>query len=230
MSKPKRPQRATESEAESPVPAEVLDLPGPLAVPLTAQEKRAHLKRRDQLLKLHNTAARLSAQERSHAHSAICAREYQAELERLLELRSLKPRDRGGVLKPELERRIKLTAHNLADSLFEQGEIDAAYNVVATHDRKHPKLKHYISTQEAIDRPDDEHCDCPPESKCVERRIFVPARGRFVEILKCACGHRNATEQLPAEVAALRKAPAAFKGERVSDEHLIQHAMRQTSK
>lgn len=220
------PQTGTKEPTEFPLPAEVKNLPASLDKPLTARQKKADIARRDELMRLSGSAARLSEHERTRAHAIVRSTEYRVELDRLLALRPLKFKERQ-VTKPELERRIKITAHNLADALADQGLLGEAYSVTWIHDRRSKKLEHLTTLGRAIAKPDTEHCSCPPEDKHVQRTIWVPARQQYVEVLTCLCGHTNATGTLPDDVLALRRAPQAFSGQKgVTDEHVMGHVRK----
>lgn len=208
------------------LPPEVKNLPASLDKPLATRQKKADERRRDELMRLSGSAARLSEHERTRAHAIVRSTEYRVELDRLLALRPLKFKERQ-VTKPELERRIKITAHNLVDALHDQGELAQAYGVLAVHDPKSKTGNRLIALQRAIERPDDEHCACPPEDKHVQRTIWVPERQQYVEVLTCLCGHTNATATPPDNVLALRRAPQAFHGQKgVTDEHVMGHVRK----
>lgn len=208
------------------LPPEVENLPASLDKPLATRQKKADERRRDELMRLSGSAARLSEHERTRAHAIVRSSEYRVELDRLLALRPLKFKERR-VTKPELERRIKITAHNLIDALTDAGDLALARAVLQDHHPKHEKGKHLIALRDAIARSDDNHCDCPPEDKHVQRTIWVPTRQQYVEVLTCLCGHTNATATLPDDVLALRRAPQAFTGQKgVTDEHVMGHVKK----
>lgn len=191
-------------------PAEVVEADPPLPKelakqgPLTLKEKKKHEKRRDQLMAHHGTAARLSNEDQALIHARISSGVYRVELDRLLKLRT-QPTPKGGLNKRELERVIKATANNLSDALREQGDLAEAYAVLVSHDRTSKKFKHITELGRAHARPDYDHCECPASGKSVSR-VFSIDRGEFVDLVKCDCGHMNATTQLPVSVLALQKA------------------------
>src|SRR5262249_14259271 len=126
-------------------------------------------------------------------------------LDRLLALRPVNPRRRG-LRKATLEGMIKTAARNLADALFDQGSFAIAYATLSEHDPRSPRLSDLVATIDAIKIPDDQHCGCPATDQFIATRIYLPERTKHVDLVMCACGHRNATEILPAGLAALHKA------------------------
>lgn len=187
------------------LPPEVEELPPELAKagPLTVKQRNKDIRYRDKLMELHGTAARLSVQERDLNHAKISGDLYAKELERLESLRSVSARKRG-FSKRELERRIRITANNLADALVVQGEWTEAAVVLVANDPKSKRFDYLAKLRRASDRPDDDHCDCAPENKSVSP-VYSPAHGTFVNLVKCACGHMNATAKLPSELVTLHR-------------------------
>lgn len=195
-----------------PLPAEVINLPAILAKPISAREQHAALKRRDELMKLHGQGARLSGEEQILAHAHTRIGNYEQELDRLKTLLAAKRRPRG-ILKAECQRRLKATVDLLAEAMCDAGQFEDAMLLLNTHlldkERKRsPRFREIVRMLFAIRKPDDHHCKCPPENKTTRKRVFLPQRGRFCEVIECVCGHLNVTEVLPKEVRELREARA----------------------
>lgn len=207
-------------------PPEVEGLPPELAKggPLTLKQRKKDLAHRDRLMSLHGTAARLSDEEAGLNHARIGSELYSTELDRLKALRPVPARKRG-FTKPELERRIRATANNLADAMIGQGLLGDAYSVLAVCEPRSKRLAHITELGRAVARDDHDHCKCPATDKSIAGRIYVPALSRFVDLVKCACGHLNATERLPADVVALREARGQA-AEGAGDAAVLSHAER----
>lgn len=207
-------KKAAKKPTAFPLPDDVKDLPlelrgAPATKPpvgLTFKQKKKDLKRADELMALHGTAARLSAEEQALNQARISSPLYRQELDRLLDLAEVPTRKRG-FNKAELHRRVKATVHNLADALVEQGLLDQAHGILASLDPKSPQLRDILERRRAIALDDDDHCEHP--EKFVRKRIYVPDLGDWVDWIACAsCPHTNATRTAPADLAALHRARA----------------------
>src|SRR5262249_60650389 len=100
------------------------------------------------------------------------------------------------------------TAENLAEALFDCGEYAEGLEILGRYSPKSHHVALIESVVTAIARPDDDHCGCPALDKHEVRRVWVPARRRFVPLIKCACGHMNASELPPEDYVALQRAKA----------------------
>ena len=222
-----------EEEPGFDLPPEVKNLPPELqGARLTLRQRKKDEKRRDQLMRLHGSAARLSPEESNLAHAYIRVANYKQEVERLKALTTASLKERGRVRIADIRAELERAIHNLTDALIDSGQLPEAYNAVAavTHKiRKKERQSHVERLQSAVTRPDEEHCSCPPESKHIERRLWVPERQQFVDLLSCPCGHANATGILPQALRDLHDARAAApKG--ASDAVVFARARKEGSK
>jgi hypothetical protein len=93
----------------------------------------------------------------------------------------------------------RATEIELAEVLAEQGKFREAAAI-------NPEFEKFVT---AVDRPDDEFCDCPPDTaqgRNAQGAVTVPVPntfvayevpkdGKIVPLVQCAkCGHLNATE------------------------------------
>jgi hypothetical protein len=207
------------SPAAYPRPADVKDLPPELAeAVLTPKQKRLDEKRRDEMMALHGTGARLSPEEASFNHARAGVELYSAELDRLNSLLRSRRRFPKGQ-RDQFRRALRVTALNLADSCVGAGEYAKAISLLEEYKGEPSKIQAVVDLVVALARPDNEHCGCPAVHQFTAQRVYDPARARFVDLVVCACGHKNATEQLPPQLAALHKARATAKT--ASDEAII---------
>ena len=107
-----------------------------------------------------------------------------------------------------IKRAMRITAENQAEALFDCGEYEEAMGILRTYSPRADHVALIESVISAIARPDDDHCPCPALDKHEVRRLWVPPRRRFVPLIKCACGHMNASEQPPEDYTALQRAKA----------------------
>jgi hypothetical protein len=217
-------QRKKIEQAEEPgfdLPVEVKNLPRELITTLkdgteilprlTLAQKKKDEKRRDQLMRLHGSAARLSSEERDLAHAYIRVDNYKQEVARLKALTTASFKERGQVRVQDIRAELERAMHNLTDALVDCGQLPEAYSAIAEVAHKIRKKERQADIERlhaAVTLPDDEHCPCPPELKHIERRLWIPERQQFVDFLSCPCRHLNATNTLPAELLNLHRARA----------------------
>jgi hypothetical protein len=194
------------------VPKEVQYVPPELKdkIVLTEKQKKRDCAYRDKKMAecaaLFGTAARLTPEEDAFAHASASVININREMERIKARLDLKRLPKGE--RTQLKKALLLQAGMLSDALFEQGVIDGALGILEAYGVNPHRQEYLRQISKAIERPDNEHCDCPPENKFVERKIYITSRRKWVELLRCACGHCNVTEKLPAPVAALNLARA----------------------
>lgn len=188
------------------LPPEVKDLPAAIrGAELTRKQKRKDEARRDKMLSDFNSAARQSPAEERLGHAMAAAENYQREIVRLQERLS------GRLAKgerPVLINALRVTAENLAEALFEQGLYSDACVVLRAHSPKHHRFDYFVEVIDAIYRPDSEHCGHPATDKYIERQFYVRERARFVDGIRCQCGHLNISEAMPKDFAAMQEAKA----------------------
>ena len=211
------------------LPLEVKNLPPELkGARLTHKQKLKDEKRRDRLMALHGSAARLSQEESDLAQAYIRVENYLREVERLTDLTEATIKERGRVPIADIRAELERAKLNLADAFRDCGELGAAHTVLSTltnQRQREEQQEHVQRLAAAVSRPDDDHCCCPPETKHIERRLWVPERQQFVDFLSCPCGHLNATNTLPTEFSDLQRARAKHrKDERVKDTVVLKAA------
>jgi hypothetical protein len=195
---------------------------------LTAKQKKKDCAYRDRMLKLNGSAARLSPDEQNFTAAVDREAESRKRIERLIS--NTQGRKLRGEPKRLFEQGLFQATDDLAQSLFIQGRYTEAVEVLTLYATEPARVKlvkdkiaFYESVIEAIYKPDAEHCQCPPTNFKTECRIYIPERGKFVDLVACLCGHRNATEILPAQVVkaeqAMQDAVAAF-GKDATDSHI----------
>lgn len=191
-----------------PVPPEVKFVPPELAdkIVLTEKQKRKDLAYRDQMLAKLNSAARLTLDEIRLAHAVACAMNYQVEVERIVERLKAKRLKHGE--RAQLKNALKVTVQNLSDAFFEQGLYGDALWLLVQHKTNRDRQKYIVQVVEAIQLPDGDHCECPPENKFTERMVYDQSRARHVPLIRCLCGHLNASEKPPEDLATLNHVKA----------------------
>jgi hypothetical protein len=218
-------KKAATKKTPAPFASDVKNLPPELARlgGLTPSQKRRDEKYRDKMIRLHRTAARLSEEERGLAHAHLRIAAYRDELTRLQDLLKSRKRFPGGQRKV-LTAAVRVTANNLSEAYADAGQLKEAHGMLALHDPRSSKQKHLLELSEAIARPDTEHCKCPPAHKSV-RKVYVPERAGFVDLIVCACGHKNATSRIPRELVALHRARTEASAG-ASDQTVLAHAKK----
>jgi hypothetical protein len=194
---------------------------------LTAKQKKKDCAYRDRMMLLNGCAARLSPDEQGFAAAVDREGECRRRIERLHSNIKGKPR---GEKKRLFEQALFQVTDDLAQSLFIQGRYAEAVEVLTVYATEPARVKlvkdkivFFESVIEAIYKPDAEHCDCPATNFKTECRIYIPERGRFVDLVACLCGHRNATERLPAQVISAERAKQdtiATYGNAATDSHV----------
>jgi hypothetical protein len=161
---------------------------------LTAKQKKKDCAYRDRMMLLNGSAARLSPDEQGFAAAVDREEEYIRRLERLL------PQE--GKLRGERKRQYERALYQVTDdfttSLFIQGKYAEAVEFLRLYATEPARVKlvkdkiaFYESVIRAIYKPDGQHCECPATNFKTECRIYIPERGKFVDLIACVCGHRN---------------------------------------
>lgn len=98
------------------------------------------------------------------------------------------------------EEQAQLERWHLADALAMSGDLEGASHIHPIKEER-DRLK---AEQEAIDRPDDEMCECQPQranldgvdievpTTHIAKMIYSPKHGDLVGLEVCACGAMNA--------------------------------------
>lgn len=155
---------------------------GPLPI-LTPDDLAADIAYRDRMMSKVTQAAMSDEESRKLIHARVREQNYAADIARLIE--------QGQRSTPQFHGAVE----ELADALYDQGKFHLARNLLESLDPQHPRIPYIARLLQAIDRPDDDHCGCPPTDK-LARRVYVGTR--YIDHLICAnCGHENATETLP---------------------------------
>ena len=195
---------------------------------LTAKQRKKDVAYRDTMLLLRNTAARLTQEQQE----LIAASEREAVIRQRIERirQTTQGRKQRGEPKRRTELALFVATDELAAALFVQGKYSEAVELLRTYASDQARLQNvkdklafYESVQIAIDHPDADHCNCPPEDLKTECRIYIPQRARFVDLVACLCGHRNATEVLPQQVVKARRKQQdaiAVYGDQTTDSHI----------
>jgi hypothetical protein len=193
---------------------------------LTAKQKKKDCAYRDRMFLLNNSAARLSPDEQTFAAAVDREEEYIRRLERLL------PQEGKlrGERKKQHERALYQVTDDFTTSLFIQGKYAEAVEFLRLYATEPARVKlvkdkiaFYESVIRAIYKPDGQHCKCPATNFKTECRIYIPERARFVDLVACLCGHRNATERLPEQVVKAERAKLeviATYGNDATDSHI----------
>lgn len=203
------------------MPPEVVGLPKELeGTELTVKQKRRDEARRDQLMKLAGSAARLSPADAEQAHAHTRVSNYQLQLDHLIALWTVSAKERG-MSKADLRRSIKATGTNLSEAYEDTGDFKAALQTRLIFDPKSSRRKHLTTVLEAVSRPDGDHCECSVEHLTVRKTIRDRAKDRDVALVHCAaCGHMNATAKLPSALNALQQSRQVAK-EGETDAHVF---------
>jgi hypothetical protein len=221
-------KKADKSKVVSISPAK--NLPKELAekTVLTAKQKKRDELYRDRMLSLHTTAARLTPEQQNMAAASLREGSIRKRLERLYKLLAGRL---SKVLRSQSEEGLAVAIDELASSLFIQGRnreaIVELLNFATSPARKNlvkDRVAYLESVIEAIERRDNEHCDCPAENMRIEARVYVRERGTFVDLVSCLCGHKNATANLPEQIIdAERRKIAAQQalGSEAMDAHVL---------
>lgn len=177
--------------------------PNPLeALPFLADPKReAEDARLQEIRRASHTRSKLTEEERLVARGMALEEIARANLATQLEVREAgnNRRAKGGATLTMVDQE----SARLAEALAMQGKYREAAEV-------HPWKtvgNQYAEVADAIERDDDDECDCPPTKKrklksgqeveapqrFIKRRVFSPTHGKLVELEACAgCGFLNA--------------------------------------
>jgi hypothetical protein len=179
-----------------------LSKPNPLeALPFLADPKReaedAHLQ---EIRRASHTRSKLTEEERLISRGMALEEIARTNLRNMQERREqgFNRRAWGGATLDMVDEE----AMRLSEALSMQGKFRDAAAVCP----QKTMAKHYESIAEAIERDDDEDCDCPELKKRtlksgqevavprrhIAQRVFSPVHGRLVELESCPCGHLNA--------------------------------------
>lgn len=120
--------------------------------------------------------------------------------------------------------RVQAIVHDLFENLIKQGKLSEAADLIGEQIEAHPELEiqaaRVVALQAALDRPDEEICECPPRihqemrgqgpisfvlSRFVAQDAFYcPERAQFVKVWRCSdCGDLNAHDTYPDAVTML---------------------------
>jgi hypothetical protein len=214
--------------------------PNPLeSLPFLADPKReAEDVRLQEIRKASFGRGRLTEEERLVSRGLALEEIALANLESQLTVREQgnNRRAKGGAT----EKMVEEEEARLAEALAMTGRYREAAD---THPQK-AMAKHYEAIAEAIERDDDEECDCPPMKKRkmkdgreievprrhIAQRVFSPVHGRLVELESCTtCAHMNARPARGVLAAAL-VAQEANRGAAMANREALAKGQRPTAR
>lgn len=176
--------------------------PNPLeALPfLTDPKREAEDARLQEIRRASHTRSKLTEEERTVSRGMALEEIARANLQTMQERREqgFNRRAWGGATLDMADEE----AMRLAEALAMTGK----YRDAAAVCPRKTMASHYEAIAEAIDRDDDEECDCGEMKtkklkdgrevtvprRHVSQRVFSPKHGRLVELEACACGFQNA--------------------------------------